>query len=668
MTEKNILERKKWGDAEWLSFFNERFQKMKSARSSYDVLWDNLDRNFTLLSFYNDIWELEVIIPLEKILQEIYAWRTRWKINFDIRPDWQASIEELQPTKYALKFFLDWNWDENFWEENKIMKYFKAHYWTWIFFTGLRNKRDYKYREKKDTEIQANTDLLNPSNFEEYIDETWYFFPKAIHPKDFWVDEMAYGQDRMQFAHDCIYKEKIKLIDLELRFWDIKSIKKENLAKITSYIDPHPRNDEENDSDDTCILYYYFNKVTKTYLIVANNEFLLYRGYYFYEDWKLPFESIQHYSNKNSFWWEWISERCAYLKSSKSEVFQNILTGAAMASWINLVVWNDQDISQSWEVWWRKVNVWRTVWGAEQIQQIPTNINLWYFTTVLQLIDQETAMVTWINPAEQISASSEILWIVEINEANKAVRSWSIDENYDIWLDNALTMTLSRIKQFAPSLLAEKIYDSNWKLLKMIFPKITIKDMKVEKKWKETVFKEDIWKYGYFELKPDVIKGIWVKVVTASTNSVLPIIERKKVDEYIENLMKLAQVAQLDATWEAMQKFNQYIKFDRLLEWLNDSYDYDQVDLKANTKKDEQRHKNEQLMEMLQEMLANNQQTNESNITQNPWQIPSLEAWESQEESEEILQSWDRWLQDNPWEEAIISWTDPNWEGFTQKR
>jgi hypothetical protein len=82
----------------------------------------------------------------------------------------------------------------------------------------LRNKRDYKYREKKDTEIQANTDLLNPSNFEEYIDETWYFFPKAIHPKDFWVDEMAYGQDRMQFAHDCIYKEKIKLIDLELRF------------------------------------------------------------------------------------------------------------------------------------------------------------------------------------------------------------------------------------------------------------------------------------------------------------------------------------------------------------------------------------------------------------------------------------------------------------------
>ena len=55
MADKNILERKKWGDAEWLSFFNERFQKMKSARSSYDVLWDNLDRNFTLLSFYNDI-------------------------------------------------------------------------------------------------------------------------------------------------------------------------------------------------------------------------------------------------------------------------------------------------------------------------------------------------------------------------------------------------------------------------------------------------------------------------------------------------------------------------------------------------------------------------------------------------------------------------------------
>lgn len=662
----NIIKRKSWSSDEWLKFFQERFEKMKQARHKFDIIWDNLDRSSTQVSFYNNYWELEVIIPLEKVLQEIYIWRTRWRINFDIRPDWQASVDELQPAKYALKFFLDWNEDQNFWEENKIMKSYKAHYWTWIFYTWIRNKKSYKYKEKET--VEPNTNILDKNNFEEYIDEKRYFFPKAIHPKNFWIDEAAYWQDRVQLAHDCIYKEKIKLIDLELMFDWNKYINKEILNQITSEIDQNPENIEksENISEDECILYHYFNKVTKTYLIVANWDKLLYEWYYFYEDWKLPFESIQHYSDKNSFWWEWITARVAYLKSAKSEIFQNILNWAAMAAWVNLLIWNDDEIAQSWEVWWNKVNLWRTTWGAEKIQQINTNINLWFFQNVLALIDQETAMVTWINPAEQISASSEILWIVEINEANKAVRSWSVDESYDIWLDNTLTMTLSRIKQFAPHLLSEKIYDSNWKIIKTIFPKIEIQNMKVEKgkNWK-MVFTEDLWKYWYFELKPWVVEGLWVKVVTASTNSVLPIIERKKVSEYIWVIQELAWIAQLDATWESMEKFKKFIRFDRLLEWINDSYEIDQVDLKVNTEKDEIRYKNEEMMEQLQQLLQFNQNPDEQ-MVQNTPRVPTWEVSE-EDEIDRTLQAGDRWLETNPEEEAIISWADPNWSWFAKK-
>jgi len=43
-------------------------------------------------------------------------------------------------------------------------------------------------------------------------------------------------------------------------------------------------------------------------------------------------------------------------------------------------------------------------------------------------------------------------------------------------------MTLSRIKQFAPSLMKEVIKDSKGKEIKTIFPKITVPNVKIEKK------------------------------------------------------------------------------------------------------------------------------------------------------------------------------------------
>jgi len=46
-------------------------------------------------------------------------------------------------------------------------------------------------------------------------------------------------------------------------------------------------------------------------------------------------------------------------------------------------------------------------------------------------------------------------------EANKAIRNKSVDENYNIGLDSILTMTLSRIKQFAPALLSTKVMSAD---------------------------------------------------------------------------------------------------------------------------------------------------------------------------------------------------------------
>jgi hypothetical protein len=90
------------------------------------------------------------------------------------------------------------------------------------------------------------------------------------------------------------------------------------------------------------------------------------------------------------------------------------------------------------------------------------------------MIDREIATDSGINPNEQFEAPTDKLGIMEIMEANKSVRNRSVDENYNIGIDEALTMMLDRIKQFAPALLSEKVKDSDGRVIKTIFPKIRI--------------------------------------------------------------------------------------------------------------------------------------------------------------------------------------------------
>jgi len=490
----DIVNSKDWTDLEWLNFWRDRFYKMRTKRAPFDTAWNDYENQTNAVSFYDNEWQLVVNIPLEKELGEYYMGRTEWKINFDIIPDWQADIEELQPSKYALNFFLDWNYKDNFWKENKLLREYKKTYWSWIFYTWIRQYKDFRYQTKPDVDLQDWTDILNKNNFDKITNETWFFHPKAIHPKDFFFDDAWYGQPDVQYWADCIYKEKISALEFEMRYKDNKAMK--NIDLVTYWVDPLPKNENDNAVDlRQVVLYHYFHRFTKKYLIVANETQIIFNGLYLYNDWKLPFENIQHFSNVNRFWGEWYPERVAFLKAYKSEVFQDILSSSAMSSWLHLVVWNDDQIGQDWTLWGRQMNLWRTTGGADKVQQMNTTPNINAFQSVIALIDKEIAVASWINPNETIQPDSDKVWIVEIMEARKSVRNRSVDENYNIGLDWALTMCLDRIKQFAPALLSEKIKDSDWKVIKTIFPKIRINDKVIKKEWGKQVFEEDIGKF-----------------------------------------------------------------------------------------------------------------------------------------------------------------------------
>lgn len=593
-------ESQNWGKAEWLTYFRDRLVKMRSRRP--DAEYDNYENQTNAVSFYDNDGVLQVNVPLEKTLKEIYMGRTEGRVNFDIVPDGQADVDELQPSKYALTFFLDGNGRDNFWRENKLFRDWKATYGHCIWFTGLRKSVDTRYVLKEGEAVESDADLFAEGKFEKIENETWFFFPKAVHPKDFYVDDAAYGQPDMQYAEDCIMKEKVTMSEFLSRYGNSPLY---DVDGVTYWQDINPKNKDDKPVDQRLIvLYHYFHRRSKKYLIVANEMKVVYDGIYLYDDGKLPFVNVQHYSNPNYFPGEGIPKRVAYLKAYKSEVFQDILAGSAMSSGLHLVVGNDDQIGQDWTLGGRQMNVWRTTGGADKVQQINTSPNLGYFTSVLELIDKEVVMNSGDNPMDTVDPGSDKVGIVEIMESNKSVRRRSVDENYNMGLDDALTMTLARIKQFAPALLAKKVKDSSGKLLKTIFPSIRIEGYVVEKKQGKQTFTEDLGKFGYFELKPGVVQGVGVKIVTPSTNSVMPILERQKVNEYVQNLSNLGAVAQMDPTGEMQRKLIERFPLEDVIAWMADAYGYDPDGLKANTKKDEIRKENLKKIDELKQLLS----------------------------------------------------------------
>lgn len=577
-----------WGDSEWLTYFQQRLNDMRSKKQPFIQDWKQYENQNNAISFYDNEGNLNVNIPLEKTLKEIYMGRTEWKIAFDIIPDGQANVDELQPTKYALNFFMDGNDKDNFWKENRLIRDYKATYGTAPVFTGMRCYKDYNYNLKKefDGKDMTSAELLNEKNYEKTTHETWFFFPQAIHPMDFYVDDAAYGQPDVQYALDCIRKEKISKLEFKMRYADNSAFT--NVDDVVAGLDRDPKNDKDKSvGQNEIVLHHYYHRILKKYIIVANENKIIFNGLYLYNDGKLPFEMIHHYFRSDRIWGEGIHERVAYLKAYKSEIFQDILSGAAMSSGIHLVVGNDDQIGQDWSVGWRGVNLWRTTGWADQVTPMNTSPNLGYFIQVLDLLDKQAAVDSGINPNEQFDPGSDKVGIVEVMEANKSIRNRAVDENYNIGLDSILTMMLSRIRQFAPALLKEDVLDSEGKVLKSIFPMIKIDDHEVgiDEKW-QTTFTENIGKYGYFELKPEIVKWVGVKVTTPSTNSLLPIFERQKIKDYLENITELANLAQMDPSGEAITKLLSFFNLDEVIWWISDTYGYDTNGLKSNTEKD----------------------------------------------------------------------------------
>ncbi len=633
-------------DLKLIEFLDDRFSDMSSAtiRKNKELDWDKFDRQFTALSVRDQYGNLKVNLPMEQNLIDTYEGRNAGKLIFDIQPDWkQADIEELQPAKYATEFYLEW-WDNKgswFYEVAPRLRRGKAKYWTAFAFVWLENNKQLKFKIKDWADILSIADLENKENYEPYILDAWEFFPKDLDIRSVYVDEKALNQPDIQKAEDCFVEKMMSLDKINFVRW--KSNWYRNIDKLSeSTYDEDKKNNKDHQAKNQVLIRFYYNSLSKDYIIYApDNSVIIHRSKMLYNHWKLPIESVQHYSDDNCLYGIGICEKIRYLKWFKSEIMQSILDNAAMSSWLNFVIWNSWEI-EDWNLWGNWINMWRTTVWAEQIQQLQPQINLW-LVSILNILDDLVVQDTWENVRAIIDMQTDKVGIVEMMEENKAIRHKSVDSNWNLFLDRILTMMLSNIAQFVPTLLCKTKTIKQWEkeVTKIEYPYIRIKDAVVKKKnGKMIIDKEDNYgKLWYFELKPWTLsEWLWVKIVTPSSTNILPLIKKDAITKWIDNKLKLAQLAALDQTWQMMQKLQSTINFQELNDWINDVYWFEDK-LKSKTGKDKIKDLNMKKVERIRTMLE--------------WWVPTPEDWW------QLLQNNQ---QPNVWQNTWVPMTDKDEE------
>ncbi len=294
------------------------------------------------------------------------------------------------------------------------------------------------------------------------------------------------------------------------------------------------------------ILYHYFNRTTKDYIIVANRTVLLYEGKIPYADGRLPFDVCQHYPDSACIYGIGICRAARPAKAFKNNQLQAIMDGSRLGSG---KVWamnsSGENTDGDFTVAAGGISIARMTTSVNDIKDMDTRVDISGSVTAMQIMENELKMATGIDlnaPFEVMD--QEKLGQTEIREANKAIRHKSTDELMNQSMDRVFTATLNNIKQFAPTLLKsiQVLKGKDGKKQTLVQrPKIQISNVHIEKVYGIQTITEDYGNYGYLELTDETIEGdMTVNVTTPSTyNEMMGVVEKNKMKEMVENIMML---------------------------------------------------------------------------------------------------------------------------------
>lgn len=431
--------------------------------------------------------------------------------------------------------------------------------------------------------------------------ENYFFTPQNVPIRQFLIDDRYVYQNDFTKAEDCIMIETLSKEAFQGKYENMPNINKKALDAVPitednpAYGIPAPKG--------MIIIYHYYNRTTKDYIIAINRQYLLYEGKMMYKHGKLPFDVCQHYPNSACIYGISTCRKVRLSKAYKNNLMQSILDGSRLGSGKILAIGNSgENIDGDFQVTSGGINISRVTNSVDQIMPIDTRVDISGSVTAMSIIDQEVKQSTGLDlnsPFEVLD--QEKLGQTEIREENKAIRQKAVDELMFQSLDRVLTMTLSNIAQLAPVLLRRitEVKDEEGNLVSKSVqrPEIQINNVTIKKENGSTVIEEDYGNYGYFELAPETIEGdMTVNITTPYTNSsIMQTIEKNKMQELVQNLQILSVVYGPQAVAEVapMAKIWDKVKM---------AYGYDDVQFTADSKKDITTKKNEQMMKQINDM------------------------------------------------------------------
>lgn len=527
---------KKMEDWEIQSKFLQRLSAMKTAREPFERERAETELQYKSTVRRTNEWRLLVNLAIEQGLVELAVGRFAGKLNFNIEPDGEANVDELQASKYILQHYIN---AENFHEQKKLMRFNKAIYGTAVYYTGIQYKSSDIYEIKEDKEID---DFYDTKNYNKQKLEEYKFMWKHISLWNFYLDDRSIWNSNLHDAQDCIMVEYISKEELDNRRWDNKYFKNIKLVTESSNSTEDKSTTNINNGITPMVkVHHYWNILTKDYWIICNESILIYKGRYISKKNRLPFESAQHYPNE-WFYWIGICKKVKGEKLYKTQMVQMSLDKTTMSAWINVMMWNDIEVDWQRETRPWEINVMRLTGGLDNVKPLVFDSNINDMSAMGNLMDDLIIQTTWENLKASYTSQADTLWQTEIMEENKAIRTKIVDEQDDIMISNILTACLNNITQFAPSLQLKKIKNEDW-TEKIIYPAIRLTDTIAKNNWWKVVFTEDMGNFWMFEFKDNMIKNpLRVIVTTSSTGTALKGVEKNSVTQFVWNIMNIASL------------------------------------------------------------------------------------------------------------------------------
>lgn len=607
-----------------------RLDAMILSRQPFDKEWDLCDEQFNAVVFkdgYTGDWVLNT--KMEQNLIEMDTGRTSDSLIYDVMPDgYDANADQLERNRYALEYFSD---KEDFYREYSLWRQDKSRYWTGIWDCTLKYEYEKMY-SVADTSLEAEfwDGYFSQPNLNELHIEKWFFMPKNMNIRHLYIDDRALWQPDFKKAEDCVSVElhtedEFRELYSRIPWVDQDAVKiaqpitsEDSVRWGMSWVTGH------------IVVYKYYNKVTKDYVIFANKKDELYSGKLLYKFGWLPFDLCQHYPDSQCLYGRGIPNKVRSERFYKNNLTNYLMRGAKLAS--TKVLKGSKGTSfvdwfptlYAWEV-----NMLEFTSSIEGVWEIDTRIDLNGILIGLQETNNMVRENTGIDMQAPFEARTDTLWQTEILEENKSIRYQAVDEQMYFSLDRCLTKWLCNVQMFAPRVLAvhEEVEDG---VMVKKRPKIQLKNVKIDKR-KKTI-EEDFGNYWYLELSPETMDwDMTVRVITPKTyNRILSVIDKNKASELVKNMTELLNVASV--LWpDAVQEITDAFPLEKVVEKLKHAHWYDDSQFVADTKKSKQKKKNKKLIDMILAKTNANVESNTQGLQGVLWESTGTEGSDAQE-------------------------------------